>query len=62
MRSLETENTKPPIEPLSVGLELLANLIYLSRHSGAHSPQQHRYLDWAAKVVEEMQHHPKVYE
>jgi hypothetical protein len=38
-----------PIQPLPVSLELLANLICLSRKSETHSAQQHRYLDWASQ-------------
>jgi hypothetical protein len=49
-----------PIQPLQYNLALLANLIYLARR--AKEKQQQRYLDWAANVVEEMQHHPKVRE
>jgi hypothetical protein len=51
-------DAKGPVQPLEVSVELLANLIYLARHS----PQQNRYLDWAAKVIEDMQHHPKLHE
>jgi hypothetical protein len=50
------------VQPLEVSVELLANLIYLARRTETHSAQQHRYLDWAAKVIEELQHHPKLHE
>jgi hypothetical protein len=48
------------VQSLEVSLELLANLIYLVSRTETHSNQQHRYLDWPAKVLEEPQHHPKV--
>ena len=51
-----------PVQPLEVSLELLANLIYLARRTETHSHQQHRYLDRAAKVLVELQHHPKLEE
>jgi hypothetical protein len=51
-----------PSLPLEVSVGLLANLIYLTRRSETHSAQQHCYLDWAVKVVEEMQSHPKLHE
>ena len=37
-----------------VSLEILGNLIYLARHSDADSAKRHEYLDWAARVVEEL--------
>jgi hypothetical protein len=55
-------NGARPIQPLQVSVELLANLIYLARCTETHSAQQHRYLDWAAKVIEELQHHPKLHD
>jgi hypothetical protein len=63
MDSSETSaDPERPIQPLQVSVELLANLIYLARRTETHSDQQHRYLDWAAKVIEELQHHPKLHE
>jgi hypothetical protein len=50
--------TPIPAQPLQYNLELLSNLIYLSRYTETHSAQQHRYLDWAATVIEEMCKHP----
>lgn len=47
-----------PAQPLQHTVELLSNLIYLSRCTDTHSNQQHRYLDWAAGVLEELRHHP----
>ena len=38
-------------------IEMVSNLIYLARHADTHSEQQHRYLDWAATVIEEMRDH-----
>lgn len=55
----ETEGTTYPL-PHSV--EMISNLIYLARQADTHSEQQHRYLDRAARVIEEMRHHPKLYE
>jgi hypothetical protein len=57
-----TETSAEAIQPLPVIVELLANLIYLARCSETHSAQQHRYLDWAAKVLEELEHHPKLHD
>jgi hypothetical protein len=57
MRSSETR----PIRSLQVNLEMLANLIYLSRHADTHSIQQNHYLDCAAEVMAEIAHHPKVH-
>jgi hypothetical protein len=50
------------VQPLRVSVELLANLIYLAGRNETHSAQQRRYLDWAATVIEELQHHPKLRE
>jgi hypothetical protein len=50
------------VQPLRVSVELLANLIYLAGRTETHSAQQRRYLDWAATVIEELQHHPKLRE
>jgi hypothetical protein len=52
--------TPGPLQPLQYNLALLAHIIYLARHT--QSAQQLLYLDWASNVIEEMQHHPKVYE
>jgi hypothetical protein len=41
-------------------LALLAHLIYLARRT--ESAQQQHYLERAASVIEEMQHHPKLRE
>jgi hypothetical protein len=57
MRSSETH---PPIRPLQVSLEIISNLIYLSRHAKTHSFQQHHYLDCAAEVMAELAHHPRL--
>jgi hypothetical protein len=51
-------NSSDPLQPLQYSLALLAHLVYLARRSEA--AQQQRYLDCAAKVIEEMQHHPKL--
>ena len=41
-------------------LAFLAHLIYLAQYG--ESTQRQRYLDWASKVIVEMQRHPKLYE
>jgi hypothetical protein len=51
-----------PAKPLSVNLEILTNLIYLAERTEMHSAQQHHYLDWAARIVKEIQTHPKLYD
>jgi hypothetical protein len=35
---------------------------YLAGRTEPHSAQQRRYLDWAATVIGELQHHPKLRE
>jgi hypothetical protein len=52
--------THAPIRPLQVSLEIISNLIYLARHAGTNSDQQHQYLDRAAEVLAEIAHHPGV--
>ena len=60
MRSSQTSaDASGPVQPFKVSVEILANLIYLSRRTETHSGQQHQYLDWAAKAIEELPHHPK---
>jgi rhamnogalacturonyl hydrolase YesR len=49
---------KGPLEPLCYNLALLAHLIYLARRS--ETTQQQRYLEWASRIIDEMQHHPKL--
>ena len=46
--------------PLPHSVEMISNLIYLARHTQTHSEQQHQYLDWAARVIEQMRHNPNV--
>jgi hypothetical protein len=53
-------NSSGPLQPLQYNLALLAHLIYLARRT--QSAQQQRYLEWASTVIEEMQHHLKLYE
>jgi len=57
-----SETSAEEIQPLRVSIETVANLIYLARRADIHSAQQHRYLDWAADVLRELQHHPKLRE
>jgi hypothetical protein len=59
MHSFETPPTNGhSAQPPHYSLELLSNLIYLSRRIDTHSDQQHRYLDWAARVIEDLGSHP----
>jgi hypothetical protein len=51
-----------PVQPLQLSVELLANLIYLARRTEIHSAKQNGYLDWAANVIEDLQHHPKLHD
>jgi hypothetical protein len=45
---------------LHVSLEVLANLIYLAGRAETHSAQQSHYLDWAATILRELRHHPRL--
>jgi hypothetical protein len=45
------------VESLKVSLEMIANLIYLSRRTETHCAEQHDYLDRAAKVIADLRHH-----
>lgn len=56
------DSSESSVQPLWVSLEVLANLIYLSRRNETHSDQQHSYLDRAATVLEELRHHPKLHD
>jgi hypothetical protein len=47
-----SSDTPGPLQPLQDNLELLASLIHLARQGNPE--QQRRYMEWAAKVVEEM--------
>jgi hypothetical protein len=44
--------------PLYVGIEMVANLVYLARHSEEGSEQQQLYLDRASDLLFEIRHHP----
>jgi hypothetical protein len=46
--------------PVQVRLEMIANLIYLSRHTETHCAQQHAYLDRAANVMAEIAHRSRL--
>jgi hypothetical protein len=46
--------------PLYVSLEIIANYIYLSRHSQTDSAQQHHYLDCAADEMDAIAQHPMI--
>jgi hypothetical protein len=60
MRSSETlGRDDPSIRVLKVSLEMIANLIYLSRRTETHSAQQHVYLDRATKVIAQIARHPR---
>jgi hypothetical protein len=63
IRSLENlADVNGSIQPVQNSIEAIANLIYLARHAETHSAQQHRYIDSAARIIEELQHHPKLQE
>jgi hypothetical protein len=44
--------------PLYVSIEMVANLVYLARHSEEGLDQQRLYLDRASSVLLAMRHHP----
>jgi hypothetical protein len=44
--------------PLYVSIEMVANLLYLARHSEEGVDQQRVYLDRASSVLLAMRHHP----
>jgi hypothetical protein len=45
------------LQGLKVSLEVVSNLIYLSRLTETHCAQQNDYLDRAAQVIAEIAHH-----
>jgi hypothetical protein len=47
-----------PSRPLYVSIEMVANLLYLARHSEEGADQQRLYLDRASSVLLAMRHHP----
>jgi hypothetical protein len=47
------------VQSLKVSLEIIANLIYLSRRTETHCAQQHLYLDRATKVMSEIANRPR---
>jgi hypothetical protein len=61
MRSSETlAHDGRSFQALKVSLEMIANLIYLSRRIETHCAQQHDYLDRAAKIMAEIARHPRL--
>jgi hypothetical protein len=62
MRSTETSADASGLvrRPL-VSVAILATL-YTCLDTKTHSAQRHRYLDWAAKTIEELEHHTKLQE
>jgi hypothetical protein len=44
--------------PLYVSIEMVANLVYLARHSEEGLDQQRLYLDRASDLLFEIRHHP----
>jgi hypothetical protein len=48
------------VQSLKVSLEIIANLIYLSRRTETHCAQQHVYLDRATKVMTEIANRPRL--
>ena len=47
-----------PERPLYVSIEMVANLVYLARHSQATLDQQQLYLDRASNLLIEIRNHP----
>jgi hypothetical protein len=47
-----------PSRPLYVSIEMVANLLYLARHSEEGPDQQRVYLDRSSSVLLAMRHHP----
>jgi hypothetical protein len=63
MRSSETlAPDGRSVQALKISLEMISNLIYLSRRTETHCAQQNDYLDRAAKVVAGIAHHPRLEE
>jgi hypothetical protein len=48
------------VQALNFSLDMIANLIYLSRHTETHCAQQHDYLDQAANIMTQLAHHPRL--
>ena len=44
--------------PLYVSIEMVANLVYLARHSQDVVDQQREFLDRASSLLVEIRHHP----
>lgn len=44
--------------PLYVSIEMVANLVYLARHSQDVLDRQQEYLDRASNLLVEIRHHP----
>jgi hypothetical protein len=57
MRCTGTLANDRSLQGLKVSLEVVSNLIYLSRRTETHCAQQNDYLDRAAKVIAEIAHH-----
>jgi hypothetical protein len=53
---------KHSVNHMEGNVQLLANLIYLAGHTETHSAQQQEYLDWAEKVLSDVEHHLKRHE
>jgi hypothetical protein len=61
MRSSETLAPEVrSVQALNLSLDMIANLIYLSRHTETHCAQQHDYLDRAANIMAQLAHHPRL--
>jgi hypothetical protein len=59
MNSSDTSaNEDGSARPLYVSIEMVANLVYLARHSEEGLDQQRLYLDRASSVLLAMRHHP----
>jgi hypothetical protein len=51
-------SSDPPERPLYVSIEMVANLVYLARHSQDVLDQQQVYLDRASNLLVEIRNHP----
>jgi hypothetical protein len=52
------ENEAADRRPLYVSIEMVANLVYLARHSQDVLDQQQLYLDRASNLLVEIRNHP----
>jgi hypothetical protein len=56
--STKMTSSDSPERPLYVSIEMVANLVYLARHSQDVLDQQQVYLDRASNLLVEIRNHP----